>query len=107
MNPSILCCSAVKAVALSLVHPDMATKALVLEQLGTICRMKEGHEIVLGAFDHFKLEMGEAHRFETLMSYIRECTDMANRDSQQVQFMVACIQFINNIVNSVEDMNFR
>ncbi|NXV53883.1 FMNL3 protein, partial [Uria aalge] len=42
----------------------------------------------------------EKHRFERLMDYFR------NEDSS-IDFMVACMQFINIVVHSVEDMNFR
>ncbi|KAJ7427128.1 formin-like protein 3 [Willisornis vidua] len=42
----------------------------------------------------------EKHRFERLMEYFR------NEDSS-IDFMVACMQFINIVVHSVEDMNFR
>ena len=94
-------CRAIKSIALSLVHQKLRTKALVLELLAAICLVKGGHEIILAAFDHLKLEMGEAHRFQTLMMYF------ANPDSFQIEFMVACMQFINIVVHSVEDMNFR
>ena len=63
--------------------------------------MKGGHDIILSAFDTFKREMNETHRFQTLMLYF------VNPESFQIEFMVACMQFINIIVHSVEDMNFR
>ena len=47
------------------------------------------------------MEMNEMRRFETLMSYFM------NPESFQIDFMVACMQFINIVVHSVEDMNFR
>ena len=63
--------------------------------------MKGGHDIILRAFDNFKLELGEHHRFETLMHYF------SHPESFQIEFMVACMQFINIVVHSVENMNFR
>ena len=45
--------------------------------------------------------MGESHRFETLMGFF------TNPQEFQIEFMVACMQFINIVVHSVEDMNFR
>ena len=92
---------AIKSIALSLIHQKLRTKALVLELLAAICLVKGGHEIILDSFDHLKFEMGEIHRFQTLMMYF------ANPDSFQIEFMVACMQFINIVVHSVEDMNFR
>uniref|UniRef100_A0A1A8IYG3 Formin-like 3 n=1 Tax=Nothobranchius kuhntae TaxID=321403 RepID=A0A1A8IYG3_NOTKU len=42
----------------------------------------------------------EKHRFERLMDYFH-C------EEGNIDFMVACMQFINIVVHSVEDMNFR
>eukprot|EP00094_Tigriopus_californicus_P001997 TCALIF_01924-PB protein Name:"Similar to CG32138 Formin-like protein CG32138 (Drosophila melanogaster)" AED:0.27 eAED:0.27 QI:0/0.5/0.14/1/0.5/0.42/7/0/998 len=92
---------AIGCIALSLIHRKLRTKALVLELLAAICLVKGGHEIILAAFNHFKVEMNETHRFETLMQYFD------NPESFQIEFMVACMQFINIVVHSVEDMNFR
>uniref|UniRef100_A0A671QYQ8 Formin-like protein 2 n=1 Tax=Sinocyclocheilus anshuiensis TaxID=1608454 RepID=A0A671QYQ8_9TELE len=72
---------AVNEIALSLNNKNPRTKALVLELLAAVCLVRGGHEIILSAFDHFK----EVHFF----------------------LCVACMQFINIVVHSVEDMNFR
>merc|ERR1711971_808133 len=92
---------AINSIALSLIHKKLRTKALVLELLAAICLLKGGHNIILSAFDHFKQEMRETHRFETLVNYF------TNPQEFQIEFMVACMQFINIVVHSVEDMNFR
>ncbi|CAH2048825.1 unnamed protein product, partial [Iphiclides podalirius] len=92
---------AINSIALSLVHQSLRTKALVLELLAAICLVKGGHQIILGAFDNFKEVVGEPRRFHTLMEYFM------NYDSFHIEFMVACMQFVNIIVHSVEDMNFR
>ncbi|XP_041036273.1 formin-like protein 3 isoform X2 [Carcharodon carcharias] len=91
---------AVNEIALSLNNKNPRTKALVLELLAAVCLVRGGHEIILSAFDHFKEVCKETHRFENLMEYFR------NEDSN-IDFMVACMQFINIVVHSVEDMNFR
>ena len=83
------------------IHKKLRTKALVLELLAAICLVKGGHDIILRAFDNFKLELGEQHRFETLMQFF------SHPESFQIEFMVACMQFINIVVHSVENMNFR
>lgn len=83
------------------IHNKLRTKALVLELLAAICLVKGGHDIILRAFDNFKQELSENHRFETLMFYF------SHPESFQIEFMVACMQFINIVVHSVEDMNFR
>ncbi|XP_051865564.1 formin-like protein 3 isoform X1 [Pristis pectinata] len=91
---------AVNEIALSLNNKNPRTKALVLELLAAVCLVRGGHEIILSAFDHFKEVCKEKHRFENLMEYFR------NEDTN-IDFMVACMQFINIVVHSVEDMNFR
>uniref|UniRef100_A0A8C3D4E7 Formin like 3 n=1 Tax=Cairina moschata TaxID=8855 RepID=A0A8C3D4E7_CAIMO len=91
---------AVNEIALSLNNKNPRTKALVLELLAAVCLVRGGHEIILSAFDNFKEVCKEKHRFERLMDYFR------NEDSS-IDFMVACMQFINIVVHSVEDMNFR
>uniref|UniRef100_A0A8B9YMU7 Formin like 1 n=1 Tax=Bos mutus grunniens TaxID=30521 RepID=A0A8B9YMU7_BOSMU len=90
----------VNEIALSLNNKNPRTKALVLELLAAVCLVRGGHDIILSAFDNFKEVCGEQHRFEKLMEYFR------NEDSN-IDFMVACMQFINIVVHSVENMNFR
>ncbi|XP_063708357.1 formin-like protein [Culicoides brevitarsis] len=92
---------AINCIALSLIHKSLRTKALVLELLAAICLVKGGHEIILQAFDNFKVVCHEERRFETLMKYFMKPTDF------NIDFMVACMQFVNIVVHSVEDMNYR
>lgn len=112
---------AINCIALSLMHKSLRTKALVLELLAAICLVKGGHEIILSAFDNFKEVCQEARRFQTLMEYF------LNYEVFHIEFMVihsqciaeklilngciflqvACMQFVNIVVHSVEDMNFR
>ncbi|XP_051156889.1 formin-like protein isoform X2 [Leptopilina boulardi] len=92
---------AINCIALSLMHKSLRTKALVLELLAAICLVKGGHEIILFAFDNFKEVCSERRRFTTLMAYFTQY------DSFHIEFMVACMQFINIVVHSVDDMNFR
>uniref|UniRef100_A0A3B4AQR2 Uncharacterized protein n=1 Tax=Periophthalmus magnuspinnatus TaxID=409849 RepID=A0A3B4AQR2_9GOBI len=91
---------AVNEIALSLNNKNSRTKALVLELLAAVCLVRGGHEIILSAFDNFKEVCKEKHRFERLMDYFRG-------EEGNIDFMVACMQFINIVVHSVEDMNFR
>lgn len=92
---------AINCIALSLIHKSLRTKALVLELLAAICLVKGGHEIILSAFDNFKSVCHESKRFQTLMEYF------INYEMFNIDFMVACMQFINIVVHSVEDMNYR
>ncbi|XP_069761113.1 formin-like protein 1 isoform X2 [Narcine bancroftii] len=90
----------VNEITLSLNNKNARTKALVLELLAAVCLVRGGHDIILAAFENFKEVCGEKVRFEKLMEYFQ------NEDSN-IDFMVACMQFINIVVHSVEDMNFR
>lgn len=92
---------AINCIALSLIHKSLRTKALVLELLAAICLVKGGHEIILSAFDNFKKVTGEKRRFETLQDMF------TNYEVFKVDFMVACMQFMNIVVHSVEDINYR
>lgn len=92
---------AINRIAWSLIHKSLRTKALVLELLAAICLVKGGHEIILSSFDNFKDVCQETKRFQTLMEYF------INYDLFNIDFMVACMQFINIVVHSVEDMNYR
>uniref|UniRef100_A0A182YPG2 Uncharacterized protein n=1 Tax=Anopheles stephensi TaxID=30069 RepID=A0A182YPG2_ANOST len=92
---------AINCISLSLIHKSLRTKALVLELLAAICLVKGGHEIILFAFDNFKIVCSEQRRFQTLMEYFM------NYELFNIDFMVACMQFVNIVVHSVEDMNYR
>ncbi|XP_068560561.1 formin-like protein 1 [Cebidichthys violaceus] len=90
----------VNEITLSLNSRNPRTKALVLELLAAVCLVRGGHDIILSAFDNFKEVSKEKNRFEKLMEYFIN-------DDCNIDFMVACMQFINIVVHSVENMNFR
>ncbi|KAM6966825.1 formin-like protein 1 [Tautogolabrus adspersus] len=90
----------VNEITLSLNSRNPRTKALVLELLAAVCLVRGGHDIILSAFDNLKEVSREKNRFEKLMEYFIN-------DDSNIDFMVACMQFINIVVHSVENMNFR
>ncbi|TNN03363.1 hypothetical protein fugu_000392 [Takifugu bimaculatus] len=90
----------VNEITLSLNNRNPRTKALVLELLAAVCLVRGGHDIILSAFDNFQEVCREKSRFEKLMEFF--C-----REDRNLDFMVACMQFINIMVHSVENMNFR
>nr|XP_039251877.1 formin-like protein 2 isoform X1 [Styela clava] len=90
----------VNEIALSLNNKSLRTKSLVLELLAAVCLVEGGHEIILRAFNNFKVACAEPRRFFRLMQYFKAETD-------NIDFLVSCTQFINIVVHSVEDMNFR
>ncbi|KAM8946476.1 formin-like protein 1 [Pelodytes ibericus] len=92
--------SCVNQITLSLSNKNPRTKALVLELLAAVCLVRGGHELILSAFNYFMEVCSEKSRFEKLMEYFRT-------EDSNIDFMVACMQFINIVVHSVKNMNFR
>ena len=68
--------------------------------LGALCLIEDGHEIVLKSFNNFKSVMGESVRFSKLMAWFK-------RHQEDVEFLHSCLQFINLVVHSVNNMNYR
>jgi len=54
LNMVILKQDSINAIALSLRHKSLRTKALVLELLAAVCLVQGGHPLILRAFDNFK-----------------------------------------------------
>uniref|UniRef100_A0A0K0DVC6 FH2 domain-containing protein n=1 Tax=Strongyloides stercoralis TaxID=6248 RepID=A0A0K0DVC6_STRER len=92
---------AIYCITRSILHQSLRTKALVMELLSAICLVKGGHELIVNSFNRFKLDHKEVTRFQYLMAYFR------NPKQFHVDFMSSCMQFINILVHSVEDMNYR
>ena len=76
------------------------TSVTVIELLAAVCLVKGGHIKIIEAVDNFKRENGEQHRFEKLVEYFMD-------PNASAEFQGACMNFINVIVHSAEDMNFR
>lgn len=92
---------AIYCLVCSILHPSLRTKTSVLILLAAICLVKGGHELIIQAFNRFKIEYCEIHRFQTLFQFFRD------PETFHVDFMVACMQFINIVVHSVDDKNYR
>nr|XP_018668129.1 formin-like protein 2 isoform X1 [Ciona intestinalis] len=90
----------INEIALSLNNRSLRTKSLVLELLAAVCLVRGGHDIILRAFDNFKAICDEPLRFTKLMFFFKS-------ETENIEFMVSCMQFVNIVVHSVEDMNFR
>ncbi|CAF3422701.1 unnamed protein product [Rotaria sp. Silwood1] len=93
--------AALNCITLSLQHKNYRCKSLILELLAAVCLVELGHDVVLAAFDNFRIVCQERHRFETLMKSFTQPLEF------NVDYMIACMQFINIIVHSVQDMNYR
>ena len=73
----------------------------VVELLAAVCLVRGGHAKVIEAVDNFKRENKEQHRFENLVKRFMEHQQVST------EFQLACMNFINVIVHSAEDINFR
>ncbi|VDD76566.1 unnamed protein product [Mesocestoides corti] len=82
------------------------TKALALDLLSAICLIGGGHPRVLKAFGHFRRTIGESACFETIMNDFRVHEDLP-LEQYNLEYSVACIQFINIVVHSPENINLR
>ncbi|KAK7940571.1 hypothetical protein WMY93_003897 [Mugilogobius chulae] len=91
--------SCVNEITLGLNSRNPRTRALV-GAVGCSVSRQGGHDIILSAFDNLREVSKEKTRFEKLMEYFMN-------DDSNIDFMVACMQFINIVVHSVENMNFR
>ncbi len=99
---------ALNAIALSIAHPSVVhrAKSLALDLLATTCLVDGGthHQLVLAAFDHVQRKLGERRRFQSLVHLFTKVAPFDRRIS------VACMQFINIVVNSPftpADLNLR
>ncbi|KAK6014526.1 diaphanous GTPase-binding domain protein [Ostertagia ostertagi] len=81
-----------------ILHQSLRTKTLVMQMLSSICMVQGGQELVSDAFDQFRLDYRERHRFQTLMYFIR------NPPEFHVEFLSSAVQFLD-IFSSVEDLN--
>ncbi|KAL5113032.1 Formin-like protein 2 [Taenia crassiceps] len=100
-NPEVI-----EIITFCILHPNYATKALALDLLSAICLIGGGHPRVLKAFDHFRRTIGENACFETVMNDFRVHEDLP-LDQYNLEYSVACIQFINIVVHSPENINLR
>ncbi|RCN50208.1 hypothetical protein ANCCAN_03813 [Ancylostoma caninum] len=91
---------AIYCIVRSILHQSLRTKTLVMQMLSSICMVQGGQELVSDAFDQFRLDYRERHRFQTLMYFIR------NPPEFHVEFLSSAVQFLD-IFSSVEDMNQR
>ena len=79
----------------------LRTIVTVVELLAAVCLVRGGHLKVLEAVDTFKREFNEQRRFESLLKYFMDFKCVST------EFQLACMNFINVVVHSAEDVNFR
>ncbi|KAM3184184.1 hypothetical protein ACTXT7_008863 [Hymenolepis weldensis] len=100
-NPEVI-----EIITFCILHPSYSTKALALDLLSAVCLIGGGHPRVLKAFDHFRRTIGENACFETIINDFRIHEDLP-LEQYNLEYSVACIQFINIVVHSPENINLR
>ncbi|KAI6171408.1 Formin-like protein [Aphelenchoides bicaudatus] len=94
--------NAIYSLTRCILNPNLRTKSCVYELLSVVCLVPGGHKKIIDAFDKFRFEFKESHRFKTLMWLMSDPTNLNN-----VDFVTASMQLINVLVHSVEDVNQR
>ncbi|VDP46291.1 unnamed protein product [Schistosoma mattheei] len=84
----------------------LLTKTLALDMLTALCLIEGGHVKVLQSFDRLRVVMGEGLRFELLLAAFRYHESL-DEESYNLDFAVTCVQFLNIIVHSPENINLR
>ena len=83
------------------VSVSLRTIITVTELLAAVCLVRGGHSKVMEAVENFKMENNERHRFECLVQYFMDHRNVST------DFQIACMNFINVVVHSTEDLNLR
>jgi hypothetical protein len=92
---------AITVLTLIMFFGTSRTMITVVELLAAVCLVRGGHIKVIEAIDNFKKEFEEQHRFECLVHYFMD------QRNNSTEFQLACMNFINVIVHTAEDVNFR
>ena len=95
----------VNQLTLALTHHSLKTQARVLDLLGAVAYIKGGHEMCLRGYDYLKQTVGEKRRFTTLTKLIKKGAE--TNLEQYSDFVVAALKFVNVLVHTVGDMNYR
>nr|WAW84859.1 formin-like 1 [Halisarca dujardinii] len=93
--------SAILSLSQAMYFGSMRTVITVLELLAAVCLVRGGHEKIMKAVDSFKVQQRETHRFEKLVQVFKES------GSDSAEFAIACMNFINVVVHTTEDLNYR
>ncbi|KAK4470632.1 hypothetical protein MN116_005634 [Schistosoma mekongi] len=96
----------ISLITFCLLHPNYSTKTHALDILTALCLIEGGHVKVLQSFDRLRVVMGEGLRFELLLAAFRYHESL-DEDDYNLDFAVTCVQFLNIVVHSPENINLR
>ncbi|KAI0984930.1 hypothetical protein GJ496_007462 [Pomphorhynchus laevis] len=92
---------ALNCITNCLCHRNRRIKSMILDLLAAVCLVEHGHDLVINAFNSFRTCFNENRRFESLVNDFR-CNDCID-----IELMISYIQFVNIIVHSVRNMDYR
>ncbi|XP_075451491.1 disheveled-associated activator of morphogenesis 2 isoform X1 [Ascaphus truei] len=97
----------INIISQSLRTENIKTKIAVLEILGAVCLVPDGHKKVLQAMLHYQVYAAERTRFQTLLN---ELDRSMGRYRDEVNIKTAIMSFINAILNAgagEDNLEFR
>lgn len=83
--------NSLKIIAQSLSTDNMATKLMVMQILGAVCLVPDGHKKVLEAMTHFQEFAGERLRWQTVVDLLARETQINNLDADMKMNALALI----------------
>uniref|UniRef100_A0A8C4ZP53 Dishevelled associated activator of morphosis 2 n=1 Tax=Gadus morhua TaxID=8049 RepID=A0A8C4ZP53_GADMO len=97
----------INTISQSLRTANIKTKVAVLEILGAVCLVPDGHKKVLQAMAHYQKYAAERTRFQTLLNELDKST---GRYKDEVNLKTAIMSFINAVLNAgagEDNLEFR
>uniref|UniRef100_A0A1A8GST9 Dishevelled associated activator of morphogenesis 2 n=1 Tax=Nothobranchius korthausae TaxID=1143690 RepID=A0A1A8GST9_9TELE len=97
----------INTISQSLRTENIKTKVAVLEILGAVCLVPDGHKKVLQAMAHYQKYAAERTRFQTLLNELDRGT---GRYRDEVNLKTAIMSFINAVLNAgagEDNLEFR
>ncbi|KAG9336836.1 hypothetical protein JZ751_003184 [Albula glossodonta] len=97
----------INTISQSLRQDNIKTKVAVLEILGAVCLVPDGHKKVLQAMVHYQKYAAERTRFQTLLNELDRST---GRYRDEVNLKTAIMSFINAVLNAgagEDNLEFR
>uniref|UniRef100_A0A673WZS5 Dishevelled associated activator of morphosis 2 n=1 Tax=Salmo trutta TaxID=8032 RepID=A0A673WZS5_SALTR len=97
----------INTISQSLRQDNVKTKVAVLEILGAVCLVPDGHKKVLQAMAHYQKYAAERTRFQTLLNELDRST---GRYRDEVNLKTAIMSFINAVLNAgagEDNLEFR
>uniref|UniRef100_A0A673CBR3 Dishevelled associated activator of morphogenesis 2 n=1 Tax=Sphaeramia orbicularis TaxID=375764 RepID=A0A673CBR3_9TELE len=97
----------INTISQSLRTENIKTKVAVLEILGAVCLVPDGHKKVLQAMAHYQKYAAERTRFQTLLNELDRST---GRYRDEVNLKTAIMSFINAVLNAgagEDNLEFR